>query len=128
MKKFLFLFLTGSSLYPTLEVAWRGRTHFSMAIAGGVCLCLIDKVCNQDLHDKKIITRCFSGAGIITGVEFLTGLLVNVVLKLNVWDYSLQPLNVMGQICLPFTFLWCLATIPAMGICGICDRSRFLSA
>ncbi len=128
MKKFLFLFLTGSSLYPTLEVAWRGRTHFSMALAGGVCLCLIDKICNNDLQNKRIVTRCFAGAGIITSVEFFTGLLVNVVLKLNVWDYSMQPMNILGQICLPFTFLWCLATIPAMGICGICDRSRFLTA
>lgn len=127
MKKNLFIFLTGSSLYPTLEVAWRGRTHFSMALAGGVCLCLIDRICNHDLQDKRISTRCFAGAGIITSVEFFTGILVNIILKLNVWDYSLLPLNIMGQICLPFTFLWCLATIPAMGICNICDHSNFLS-
>lgn len=127
MKKNIFIFLTGSSLYPTLEVAWRGRTHFSMAIAGGICLCLIDRICNSDLHNKKMITRCCAGAGIITGVEFVTGVLVNLILKLNVWDYSAQPLNIMGQICLPFTILWSLATIPAMGICNICDRSKFLA-
>ena len=34
------LFLTGSCVYPTLEMIWRGHTHFSMAFAGGACLCL----------------------------------------------------------------------------------------
>ena len=128
MKKNLFLFLAGGSLYPTLEMAWRGHTHFSMAIAGGACLCLIDRVCNGRLRGKPLYTRCAAGAAVITAVEFAVGLIVNTGLKLNVWDYSLMPLNIMGQICLPFTFLWAFVTVPAMGLCSICDRSRYLSA
>ena len=126
MKKNIFLFIMGGSLYPTLEVAWRGRTHASMAIAGGLCVCLIDKICNCSLQNKSLVTRCLAGAGIITGVEFSIGVIVNIVLKLDVWDYSLMPLNIMGQICLPFTLLWTLASLPAMGLCDICDHSKYL--
>ena len=27
---------------------------------------------------------------------------------MNVWNYSALPLNIMGQICLPFSLLWLL--------------------
>ena len=40
----------------------------------------------------------------------------------NVWDYSDMPLNLYGQICLPFTGLWFLLCIPAFGICRIAER------
>jgi len=42
MSKDGILFLAGSCAYPTLEMAWRGSTHYSMAIAGGKCKCMID--------------------------------------------------------------------------------------
>ena len=126
MKKYAFLFLTGGTIYPALEIACRGRTDISMAAAGGICLCLINRICNQNMRNEPLSIRCFAGSGIITTVEFATGLLVNIVLKLNVWDYSALPLNIMGQICLPFSILWFLATIPAIGICGLCEKSRFL--
>jgi hypothetical protein len=127
MKKYAFLFLTGGTIYPALEIACRGRTDLSMAAAGGICLCLIDRVCNKNIKSSPLAVRCFAGSGIITGVEFATGLIVNMALKLNVWDYSAMPLNIWGQICLPFSILWFLATIPAMGICYLFDKSKYLS-
>jgi len=127
MKKYLILFLTGGTIYPALEVACRGRTDVSMAAAGGICLCLIDRVCNRDIKSSPLAVRCFAGSGIITGVEFTIGVLVNLILKMNVWDYSQLPLNILGQICLPFSLLWFVATIPAIGICRLFDRSKVLS-
>lgn len=117
MKRTLSLFLAGGSLYPGIELIWRRKTHISMAMAGGLSLCLIDKVCNGYLKDKHLPWRCIAGSGIITGVEFAVGLLVNVAGKKKVWDYSSMPLNVMGQICLPFSAAWCGLTIPAMWLC-----------
>ena len=35
------LFLTGSWAYPAIEMLWRGETHSSMALAGGICLCSV---------------------------------------------------------------------------------------
>lgn len=37
-------FLTGSILYPAIEVAWRGRTHPAMALAGGLGLSALYRI------------------------------------------------------------------------------------
>ena len=52
------LFLTGSCVYPTLEMIWRGHTHFSMAFAGGACLCLINRICCEGMERKSLALRC----------------------------------------------------------------------
>lgn len=121
------LFALGASLYPVIEVVCRGTTDISMAVAGGVCLCLIDLVCNNWLGKFCLGVRCCGGAVIITGIEFLIGYFVNIVLELHVWDYSHLPTNLMGQICLPFSLLWFLITIPALYLCKsinyICHRT-----
>ena len=52
---------------------------------------------------------------IITIAEFIAGIILNVWLGLSIWDYSTMPLNIEGQICLPFAILWyilCLIFIP----------------
>lgn len=127
MKKYALLFLTGGTVYPSLEILARGRTDLSMAFAGGICLCLIDRVCCNRMRFQPLSLRCFAGSGIITGVEFSIGVLVNMVLKMNVWDYSQLPLNILGQICLPFSILWFAATLPAMGICKLLGKAKILA-
>ena len=126
MKKDLFLFMAGGSIYPTLEVIWRGRTHISMAVAGGICLCLIDHICNRRMRRRPLLARCCAGSGIITCVELAAGIVVNLVLHLDVWDCSVLPMNLFGQVCLPFSALWVLLSLPAMGLGRLLDRSRFL--
>ena len=41
----------------------------------------------------------------ITVIEFIFGLILNVWLGLNMWDYSNMPGNVLGQICPQFMVL-----------------------
>lgn len=124
MNKDSILFLTGSCAYPTLEMAWRGHTHYSMALAGGVCLLLIDHVCCGVLEGHSLFTRCLAGSGLITGVELMAGIVVNQLLGLGVWDYSDMPMNLMGQVCLPYSVLWFGLTLPAMALCGLLRESR----
>ena len=38
------MFLFGAVAYPILELIYRRRTHYSMAIAGGISMLLIDKI------------------------------------------------------------------------------------
>lgn len=120
------LFLTGSCGYPALELIWRGRTHYSMALAGGICLVLINRVCCDKMQRNSIFSRCVAGSAIITGVEFVVGMVFNSWMGLGVWDYSNMPLNLMGQICLPYSLLWCGLSLPAMAVCSACKRSRIL--
>ena len=123
MRKDSILFLTGSCAYPTLEMAWRGHTHYSMALAGGACLCLIDHICCGMLEGRSLFTRCLAGSGLITGVELAAGIIVNQVMGLGVWDYSDMPMNIMGQVCLPYSVLWFGLTLPAMALCGLLRES-----
>ena len=45
-------------------------------------------------------------ASIVTDAEFVAGLILNVWLKLKIWDYSSIPGNVLGQICPQYTLAW----------------------
>ncbi len=61
-----------------------------------------------------LIWQMLLGSGIITALELFTGLIVNVWLGWGVWDYSNMPLNLWGQICLPYSLLWVLISLAAI--------------
>ncbi len=42
----------------------------------------------------------------VLSCEFLTGLIVNKWLDMNIWDYSDLPFQLFGQICLPFAIIF----------------------
>lgn len=108
------LFLFGGGVYTALELLTRQRTYFSMFCAGGCSLVLIDRWCNGRSRTQPLALRCCKGAAAVTLVELLFGLAFNR--KHQEWDYSAQPLNLWGQICLPFSLLWSLLSVPAMGV------------
>ena len=122
MKKLLIFFLTGGTVYAFLEVLFRGWTHISMFLAGGTSLVLIDRVCNRRFARRPLAFKCIVSSGIITLLELITGLIVNVKMKLDVWDYSSMPFNFRGQICLLFTVLWCFLSIPAIYLCKVIGK------
>lgn len=96
-------FLLGGFGYVGLELLWRGRSHVSMFLAGGICFLLLGKL-NRVTPRLSMPGRCLLGAGIITMVELAVGMLFNR--QYQVWDYRHLPWNFMGQICLPFSLLW----------------------
>lgn len=116
------VFIAGSVLYPLIEILWRGHTHSSMALAGGLSLMLINIVCCKKMQKKSLAAKCAAGSLIITGIEFIVGVWVNMILHLSVWDYSALPLNILGQVCLPFSVIWFLLTIPATAVCRLCGK------
>ena len=56
--------------------------------------------------DMPFPLQMLIGCLIITGTELIAGIVLNMWLGLNIWDYSNMPLNLWGQICLPFSCLW----------------------
>ncbi|MBQ6947154.1 MAG: hypothetical protein IJN42_03815 [Clostridia bacterium] len=100
-------FLTGAVGYGLLELLWRGRTHPSMLLCGGVCLCGIRRLCKKM---KNVFWIAAAAAAMITAVEFVTGLVVNR--KHGVWDYTEEWGNVGGQICPRFSLFWFLLSLP----------------
>ena len=116
-RRALFSFVLGAVCYPAIEVAWRGRTHWSMALTGGACLLAIGRM-NRRLRGRVGWPgRCALGSLIITSFELSVGLVVNRCLKWNVWDYSRVPGNLLGQICPRFCLYWFLLNIPLLGVC-----------
>lgn len=102
----LILFYIGGFSYYIIEILWRGYSHFSMTIVGGICFLLIGSINEVFDWDMPIIHQMFYSSLMITIVEFFAGLLLNVILNLNIWDYSNMKFNLMGQICLLYSFLW----------------------
>ena len=105
----LLQFLVGGFGYVGLEFLWRGRSHGSMFLAGGICFVLLGLI--ERLRLSPWIKVLF-GAATITVVELLTGLLVNR--DHRVWDYRQMPFQFMGQICLSYSLLWIPVSFGAM--------------
>lgn len=104
--KSMFLGCIGGMLYIGLEILWRGHSHWTMFLLGGTCFVIIGLINELIPWCMPIWKQALIGAAIITGLEFLTGCVVNRWLGWEVWDYSGMPLNVLGQICVPYMLLW----------------------
>ena len=103
IRKALPLFLLGGTGYVVLEMLWRGWSHITMFFAGGTCFLLLGRL-EKARPRLPWALRALTGAGVITMVEFLFGLLFNR--SYAVWDYREMPGNYHGQICLPVFLLW----------------------
>lgn len=102
----LVLFGIGGLLYVLVEIIWRGHSHVSMLFAGGFCFVIIGCLNEWFSWELGFVWQSLIGAVVITTIEFIFGLVVNVWLGLNVWDYSSQPFNILGQVCLSFSATW----------------------
>ena len=105
------VFLIGGISYGIIEILFRGYTHWSMLITGGICF-FIFYLINFRLESNNLLIRCVISTLVITTLEFIVGYIVNIVLKWNVWDYSHMPYNIKGQICLGFSGMWLILGIP----------------
>lgn len=118
----ILLFLIGGTLYNIIEILWRGYTHWSMFIVGGACFNLIGRI--HTLCKRGLFARCLLCSVAITFVEFISGCLFNLHLKMNVWSYSGMLLNIKGQVCLLYSVLWGALSVLALPIYNFCT-SKF---
>jgi uncharacterized membrane protein len=109
--EYIFVFVLGATTYSALEILFRGFTHWTMFFAGGISFTLLYRIFTGQKKFSLWI-NCFIGALIITGIELVFGVIFNLILGWNVWDYSHYPLDFMGQICLSYTLLWFLLSAP----------------
>lgn len=85
-----------------------------MAVVGGLCFVMVGGLNNWLPWEWSIVKQMIASAAIVTTVEFVSGILLNLVLHWDIWDYSNMPFNVLGQICLPFTGIWFLLSFLAI--------------
>lgn len=105
LKKEFFIFIIFGISYFTLEILYRGYSHWTMMLLGGIVSVLIGLI-NEITPNMRMWKQMFLGTVLITILEFILGYILNIKLGLGIWDYSNIPFNIMGQICLPFSFLW----------------------
>ena len=114
ISEYLFLWGIGGWIYYSLEIIFRGFSHWSMFVLGGICMMFFtyqgELVHWQDDFLRQVL-RC---SIFVTAMEFITGIIVNKWFALHVWDYSCMPFQLFGQICLPFMLLF--ACLCAVGI------------
>lgn len=105
LKKEFFIFIIFGISYFTLEILYRGYSHWTMIFLGGIVSVLIGLI-NEITPNMRMWKQMLLGTILITVFEFILGYILNIKLGLGIWDYSNIPFNIMGQICLPFSFLW----------------------
>ena len=114
IEKHLILFVLGGMGYFFLEVLVRGYFHYTMFLCGGACFLCIGLL-NESVKIKmSFVSQMVLSTFIITGLELITGLIVNVWLGWDIWDYSDLPYNFKGQICLLYSVLWFFASSVAI--------------
>lgn len=114
-RRFFILFGIGGLAYNLIEILWRGYSHWSMFLVGGSCFQLIGRI-GKRLRERPAFVKGGACALAVTAVEYVSGCLFNLRLKLNVWDYSHLFGNLHGQICLLYSVLWGLLSLPAMSV------------
>ena len=102
--KHLILFLIGGSVYYALEMLWRGYSHWSMFIVGGVAFILVGLINEYFTYDIPLWKQCWISMIIITILEFVSGCILNLWLGLDIWNYTV--LDILGQVSLPFMAIW----------------------
>lgn len=107
--------LIAGGIYLLIELAWRGRTHWTMLPLAAVifiCAGVLDEV----ERPPSIWQQVILGTTIATALEFVAGLILNVWIGLGIWDYSNLPGNVLGQICPQFTLAWAVLVLISIRI------------
>ena len=121
-KKYSLCFILGATGYAAIEVIWRGYTHWSMMIAGGVCFIIFSLVAERFREKNLLIKAAISALG-VTVVEFVGGVVFNIIFKMRVWEYSGMPFNILGQVCPLFTLLWAGVAIAFLPLAEVINEN-----
>lgn len=112
--KYLTLLITGGALYIVIELLWRGYSHWTMFVLGGICFVCLGLINEIIPWSMPLWQQVLIGVCIITILEFVVGCIVNLWLSWSVWDYGNMTGNILGQICPQYMILW--APISLAGI------------
>lgn len=120
-------FVLGCIAYPYLELCFRGYTHWTMSLTGGLCFALLYTT-EEAMPDLPFWQKALAGALMITAAELVVGSIVNLWLHWNVWSYENLRLHFLGQISLVFTAIWYFLCCLFFGISAGIRRSVFQRA
>lgn len=114
MKKFigkLGLFLSCGFIYCMIEILFRDWSHWSMfVLTGFLGVFCVDSINNVLSFDCDYIVQILISTILCTIGEGISGIILNIWLQLNVWDYSKMTFGTFffGQCNVLFCFAWAL--------------------
>jgi uncharacterized membrane protein len=114
MKKILLWFIMGGLIYYGIEGFWRihsnhGWANITMFFIGGLCFVLVGSINTiPSFYNSSMRLQAMIGAFMVLIIEFISGIILNCILGLGIWNYSNTPFNILGQVCLLYGILWFL--------------------
>lgn len=100
-------FILGGLIYIGVEVMYDNTSDRSMGLVGGIAFVL----CTYYIGLPYVL-MCLLMAVTITSLELIAGLIFNA--DYSIWDYRNMPLNIKGQVCLPFFLVWAIIMPPVI--------------
>ena len=121
MKQNLTVFSLVGILYVFIEVGFTaiekaqlsliGQSSLWMMLVGGLMGVVLGKLNSFDSFMKRNhFVNILIGATAITLMELISGIVLNIWLGFNIWDYSESSINFLGQIDLLHSICWILIT------------------
>lgn len=111
--KGLILFYIGGFAYVGIEILVRGYSHWSMFLVGGICFLLIGLL-NEITPTMPLVSQMLISCIMVTVIEFVSGCILNIWLQMNIWDYTDEIGNILGQICPKHSLYWFLLSFVAI--------------
>lgn len=96
----------GGMMYILLELLWRGHSHWTMFILGGLCFVMLGGINEILPWEMPLWQQALIGTAMVTMAEFVTGCIVNIRFGWQVWNYTHMPGNILGQICPQYVLFW----------------------
>lgn len=115
------LWTWGGCVYFLIEVAYKTLTGHPERISWtmlvlAIILSIPLERCGAEMPWKwPLWLQAIACAALVTGTELIAGIILNIWLGLDIWDYSPMKFNFMGQICVQFSAIWiilCFFFIP----------------
>ena len=117
----MLLWFWGGTVYYLLEVAYKTasghpeRISWTMLAVAVLLTVPVERAGAELPWCCPLWLQALACAGLVTAVELGAGLVLNLWLGMDIWDYSALPGNLWGQICPQYSALWwglCLVFIP----------------
>ena len=108
------MFIVGFCAYVTIEVLYRGYSYALMGLMGGIVFILVDNINEKYGWNMDLLLQAFIGGVYATLCEFLFGLIDISFLHIYMWNYSDEPFNIAGIVCLKFSLYWCVLALFAI--------------
>lgn len=108
----LLMWTWGGTVYFFMEVIYKTLTNhpehisWTMIIVAFILCIPLERLGAELPWEMPMVLQTLISAIGITITELISGIIINIWLGLNVWDYSHLRFNFMGQICLQFFFVW----------------------